>query len=877
MRRILNAIRNLVQKRRLDQELDDELDFHLSLQIEENLRKGMTEEEARRHAFIALGGRQQNKEQCREVRAGAFVDTLFQDLRYAIRSLLRSPGLLIVILLTLALGIGASTAIFTVIQAVLLRPLPYPDSERLMTIWMRDKDRSMGQTNYATYQDWKERLHSFQSIAVMSTWEPTLQGYGEPTPLEGLSVSREFFSLLGIGPYMGRDFLPEEDRPNQNRVVILTYPFWKNRLGGDSSILGKQINLSGIPRTVVGILPPQFESILRYDYKEAVIFRPLGYDETLPYACRSCNHLRALGRILPGIPSSQASQEIDTFTQALIAKYPQDYGTTGASIVPLHEQIVSNVRKVLLLLLVGVGLVLLIACSNIASLMLARATRRSQEMTIRAALGAGRGRLLRQLLTESSALALAGGLAGIALSMSGTRALIYYAPANIPRLQNVSIDIHVLLFAFCATVLAALIFGLIPALQNSRTDLQTSIQSMGRSVSSPKQTLRKSLVVANLALALVLLCGTALLIESIHRLLSQRLGFEKSSVITMTITLIGSQYDERNNVDSYFQQVLDRVQSLPGIASVGIVSQLPLSAGLDSFGIEVRDKPLLRGGQAPTAERFAISPGYLNTLRIALVRGRGITTQDNAHSQPVVLANRTLAERIWPGEDPIGKQIHIGETELPWRTVVGVVDDVRHRGLQEPFAMQFYMPAQQWSDTSMTLVARTSINPSSSIASIRRTIRSIDPDQPISQIATMDDVVEATIAQKRFALPLVEFFAVCAVLLAAIGVYGVMAYSVTVRIPEIGLRVALGADAKTILSMILRGGLFLAMCGIAIGLGSSLVLMRFLRSLLFGVQPTDPQTLAIGVFILFSVAFVASALPAIRASRINPMTALRHE
>ncbi|HEY4490533.1 MAG TPA: ADOP family duplicated permease, partial [Acidobacteriota bacterium] len=641
MKQFLSFLRGLFQKKKLEAELNEELNFHLSMQVEQNLQKGMSREEATRQATVALGGWEQIKESCRDVRPAAFFDTWMQDFRYAFRSLLRSPGFLMVVLLTLVLAIGANTAIFTVARAVLLRPLPYPDPDRLMMIWMREKDGSTSVTNYATYKDWKDRLHSFQAIVALSSWEPTLYGYGEPTPLEGLSVTREFLTVLGIRPYLGRDFLPEEDRPDHNRVVMLTHRFWQQRVGGDPSIVGKQINLSGIPRTVVGILPPHFESIIRYNFKESEIFRPLGYDETLPWACRDCNHLTALGRIESGISMSQAAQEIDSFTGELIAKYPQDYGTAGATLVPLHEQVVSNVKKVLILLLAGVALVLLIACSNIAALMLARATRRSQEIAIRTALGASRGRLLRQLLTESTLLALAGGTLGVLFSVWATSLLVRYAPAAIPRLQNVSMDLHVLLFAASATVVAGLIFGLIPALKASQPHVQANLQASGRSVSADRQNLRKGLVIANIALALVLLSGAALLFATIRNLLSQKLGFQEHNVVTMMINLTGHQYEDRVKVDSYYQQVLDRVRSLPGVERAGVVSQLPLSTNLDMYGVEVRDKPLANRGAAPSAERFAITPGYLDALRIPVLQGRGITTQDHADSMPVVLVNRT--------------------------------------------------------------------------------------------------------------------------------------------------------------------------------------------------------------------------------------------
>ena len=877
MKRFYSFFRNLFQKNKVERELDEELRFHLEMQTELNLKKGLPPDEARRLAMLSLGGIQQTKEGCREVRSGAFLDILFQDLRYAIRSLLRAPAYVAVILITLALGIMATTAIYSVTRAVLLRPLPFPEPDRLVAVWLREKDGTISNTNYATYKDWKEQLRSFEGIAAMGSWEPTLIGYGEPAPLEGLSVTREFFQVLGTGVFLGRNFQDQEDQPQRNRVVILTHGLWMRRFGGNRSIIGKEINLTGIPRLVVGVLPPHFESIVRYNFKEAEIFRPLGYDETLPQACRSCNHLTSIARIRRGVDLERAEKEIDSFTVALVKKYPNDYGQAGSLIVPMQEQLVGKVRKILVLLLIAVGIVLLVGCANVANLMLARATVRSREIAIRAALGASRGRLIRQLLTESSLIAFSGGALGIALSSWATNLFIRFAPGTIPRLHTATMDSGVLLFAVVVTIFCGILFGVIPAMYGSRLDLQKNLRESSRSVVADRQKARRALVIANIAMALILLTGAGLLLQTIRELLSQRLGFKSENVVTMMIGLVGAKYDEYENVHVYYRQVLDQIRSLPGVNSAGIVSQLPLSVNLDMYGVEVRDKPLANHGEAPSAERFGITEGYLKAMQIPILRGRGISDKDDAKSSPVVLVNRTFAQKIWPGEDPIGKEIHIGEKERPWRRVVGVVEDVRHRGLNEPFAMQFYMPYQQWFDNTMIITVRTENEPSSAIETIRKTILSVDPSQPISQIATMQQVVESNVAQKKFTLQLIEFFALAALFLAAIGVYGVMSYSVTSRFQEIGIRMALGARRGAVLSMILMNGLLMAGIGILIGVIGSFLSMRFIESLLFQVAPFEPAIVAAVVLILLVIAFIACSVPAIRAARLNPVLALRHE
>lgn len=878
MKRLLHLLRNLFRKSKVERDLDEELRFHLEMQIEANVARGMNRRDAERKASMDLGGMEQTKERCREARAGHFLETLIMDVRFGMRSLLREPFFVIVVILTLALGIGANTAIFSVTRGVLLRPLPYGHPEKLVMVWNREKDGSLSNTNYATFEDWKANLRSFEGMAAMSYWQPTLTGHGEALQLEGSSVSAGFFKVLGVAPMLGRDFRPEEDRPKLNTAVILSYRLWRNRFGGDPSLIGKQIYLSGIPRTVIGVLPPWFESLSNFNYKDTDIWRPLGYDATLPQACRTCNHLRTIARVREGVELRQAEDELDAFTRILIDRYRQDYGIAGATLVPLQEQFVADVRTVLLVLLGAVGLVLLIACANIANLVLARTTRRSREMAIRTALGAGRSRLMRQLLTETLILSVVAGAIGVLFAIWAKDLIVAHAPKEIPRLQSITLDYGVLLFAATASLFSGLLSGFVPAWKAARMSLVESLNETAHSTASRQgAAFRRSVVVFNLAVALMLLSGAGLLLGSVQNLLKQPLGFQPDHVITMTVSATGTQYEEDEKVHLYFHRVLEQVGALSGVESAGIVSQLPLSNNLDMYSVLVKDKPVTHESDAPGAERFAISSGYLKTLGIPLLRGRGFTEQDRAGAMPVVLVNRTFAEKTWPGEEPVGKQIQIGGPEEPWRTVVGVVEDVRHRGLQEPFALQFYMPYEQWSDNGMTLVVRTTGDPAKLAASITGRVWSVDPNQPISDIAPMNDVIHAALGPRSFALALIELFAVSALLLAALGIYGVMGYTAARRVKEIGIRMALGADRGNVVNLLLRDGVRLTVAGIVLGICGSLLISRSLGSLLFRMHPSDPIVFAEVTLILLGVGCLASLLPALRASRLNPVAALHQE
>jgi putative ABC transport system permease protein len=807
-----------------------------------------------------------------------WLDSLIQDVRFGLRSSFREIGFLIVVVLTLALGIGANTAIFSVAYAVLLRPLPYPHPERLGMVWNQEKTGEPAVTSYATFSDWKANVHSIQSMAAISYWVPTISGAGEPAVLEGSSVSADFFSVLGVGLMMGRDFLPQEDRPEHNKVVILSYKLWKNRFNSDPSIIGKPILLNGRQWTVVGVLRPDFQPLINFNFKETEIWRPLGYDLSLPYACRDCNHLRVVARIADGVTMDQARQDLDGFTKILIARYPKDYGIGGASIIPLQEAFVGKVRPVLFVLLGAVALVLLIACANVANLMLTRGTRRGGEMAVRRAMGATQSRLLRQLLTENLILMIVGGLLGLILSSWATDFLIAQAPQEIPRWQSISLNSGVLLFALAIILFSGLLFGMAPAWQTSKLDLQESLQGASRSTSSNTTSrLRKAFVVFNIAMALVLLMGAGLLLQTVRQLLEQQLGFTPQRVITMNLSVSGPRYLDEANVRSFFRQVLERVQSISGVQNAGIVSMLPLTKTMDMYGVQIKDKPLPNPSDEPAAERYAISSDYLNALQIAIIRGRGFDSHDHADSMPVVLVNRRFADKTWPGEDPIGKQIHIGGPELPWRTVVGVVENVRHQGLQEPFAMQFYLPYEQWSDLMMTLAIRTTADPAAVAQASRNAVWSVDQNQPVTDVATMDQVVSASIGPQKFVLQLIELFAVAALFLAAVGVYGVMAYTTARRIPEIGIRMALGADRRKIIALLLDDGVRMSLLGIAMGIAGALMLTRYLRSLLFHVSPDNPVILFCVSALILAVACLACFLPAFRASRLNPVLALRHE
>ena len=808
---------------------------------------------------------------------------VIQDIKYAIRSAAKQPGFTAVVLLTLGIGIGANTAIFSVLHAVVLKPLPYPAPEQLVMLWEKEKDGSRSNVGYPTFYDWRSQSRSFDAMAAMSSWTPTLSGSsGEPESLEGASVTADFFRVLGVRPFLGRDFTADDDRPNQPRIAIISYGLWQRRFGSDPNLIGKPILLAGVERTVVGIMPPDFQSLLSSQKTPIEIWRPLAYQGEQPPACRGCRHLRAVGRIKNGVSRDQAQAELDTIFASIRRDHSTDYSSVGVIPQPLQEEFSGDSRTMLLILFGAVACVLMVACANVAGLLLSRSAARRKDIAVCVAMGAARGRIVRQLLTESMVLAAFGGTLGVFIAYVGTRMLASLSPIRLPRLEQAAADPIALAFAAGVTVLTGILFGLAPAVSASDGNLHEAMKEGSRGSERRGSRLRETLVVADVALALVLLTAAGLMMRSVMRLLNVETGFSPANVLTMQVSVFGPQYagDGRNErINGTWSRVLDRVRQLPGVQSAGMVSQLPLGENGDMYSMLFKDKPIANPAEAPSADRYCVTPGYLEAMGIRVIRGRALTDADNAQSAPVVLISDALAEKTWPGEDPIGKSVHMGEPERPWWTVVGVVRRVRHERLDEQNRFQFYTPTNQWffADSALTLAVRNTQEAELMTQSVRDAVRSIDRNILIDRVATMETVVEHSLKDRRFVTILLSLFSSAAVLLAAIGLYGLMAFTVTQRTPEIAIRIALGAAPAEMLQGVLKRGVRMALVGVSLGVVASVALSRLMQKLLFEVSPGDPITLIAVATLLCLVAAAACWIPARRAARVDPMIALRQE
>ena len=802
------------------------------------------------------------------------MSTLLADIRYALRQLRRAPAHSLVVVLTVALGVGAATAIFSAVYPILFAPLPYPSPERLVMAWEQEKDGERSNFGWLTFHDVIEQNRSFDALAAAGRWEPALTGSGQPERLTGEHVSWQFFRVLGVAPALGRDFSADEDTPGSDRVVILSQPLWRNRFGGDSTIIGRRMTLDGTPLTVIGVMPAGFENLLD---PRAQLWTTLRYNASLPYACRSCRHLRVVGRLRAGVTAAVARRDLDAISARLVAEYPTEYPAAGMLVRSLREDTTAAVRPALLAVLAAVGLLLLIACSNVTGLLLARASQRRSEFAVRSALGAGRGRMIRQLLTESVVVAVVGGVAGIALAAVGTRALVALSPDSLPRSGAIHLSPPVLAFALFLTSAVGLLFGLVPALRAGSLDLQSRLRAGARSAVTGRRSARAVLVVGEITLAVVLLVGSGLLLRSMNQLLDVAPGFDARNLVTLQVQAGGPGFESDSAVRRYFGRVVAAVGGVPGVKRAALTSQLPLSGDFDAFGIHVEAHPAANPAEDPSGHRYAVSADYFATMGIPLLRGRGFVTADNESAPPVVAVSRETARRLWPGEEPLGQRIRVGDMQGPLRTVVGVVGDVKQVSLAAETPMAVYVPAVQWlwADNEMSLVVRVAGDATGMVPSLRRAIWSVDKDQPIVRVETMDGLIAATASERRFILMLFECFGASALLLAAAGMFGMLAGGVAERRREIGVRSALGASRALIVTMILRHGLELAVAGVVIGLGLSAVLSQSIRSLLFGVSGLDFSTYGAVALLLLGVAAAACGIPAWRASRVDPVETLR--
>ncbi len=811
------------------------------------------------------------------------MENLFQDLRYGIRMLAKNPGFTLIAILALALGIGANTAIFSVINAVLLNPLPYKNPDQLNMIWHSYPSSNLERASLSvpSYIEYKTNAAVFEQVAVASQWSVNMTGSGEPERLQGGRVSANFTTTLGVEPLLGRTFFAEEEEAGKNRVVLLSYAFWNRAFGADPSVTDKTITLDGNQYNVVGVMPAGFKFFADVDLWSPITFTP----QQMTPDNHGNEFLLGLARRKAGVSFEQAQAEMNGVAERL----RQDFYTAdwGISLVPLREQFVGDIRPGLLILAVAVGCVLLIACANVANLLLARAAWRQKEMAVRAALGASRVRVIRQLLTESVLLAFVGGACGLALAFGGVRLLIAGIPPDISQFiigwSTIGIDGRVLLFTFAVAMLTGIGFGLIPALQSSKLDLNETLKESGKGAGSGGRSHRvlNAFVVAEIAIALFLLICSGLLIRSFTRLQTVDPGFNPQNSVVMQLTLSRTKYPERAQQAVFFEQILERVAPLPGVQHVGVGSNIPMSQNNNNASYAVEGLQVQQGEPSPHGDPRSVSPDYFRAMGIRLLQGRFFNEQDTKDSLPVAIIDDVLAAKYFANENPLGKRIAAffdsNGDQLNWRQIVGVVAHVKQYGLDGKTKEQYYFPMAQRGQPNMYLIVRTETKSTDIVASVRQAIRSVDADQPIYRVQTLEQVIYNSMAQQRFSTYFLSVFAAVAMLLAAIGIYGVMSYSVSQRTHEIGIRMALGASRSRVMRLVVGRGLLLTAIGIAIGVGISFIITRWMASLLFGVTATDLLTFIGTPLLLSFVAILATCIPAFRATKVDPMHALRYE
>jgi putative ABC transport system permease protein len=812
------------------------------------------------------------------------MEALLQDLRYALRMLRKSPGFTAVAVITLALGIGANTAIFSVVNVVLIRPLPYPNANRLVMIWERrlPDGEPQNPTSPATFLNWKEHATVFEQTAAYFNWTKILTGGAAPERLTVQEVSPNFFAALGVNAALGRTLLASEDNVDgANDVVVLSFELWQRRFGSDPRIVGRNIVLNGKPQTVVGVMPRGFQFFVKHGslaQEQPQAWLPLTFDEKDPNF--HGRYLQAVGLLRPGVTLSQAQSAMTSLALSLEAQDPESMKNWTVNLVPLRTQFVGAIEPALRVLLGAVGLVLLIACANVATLLLARSKSRSHEIAIRVALGAKPWQVIRQILTESLLLAVIGAAAGLLLARWSSSALLALAPKGLIPLEGAQVDLRVLAFTAGVAVVTGLLFGVVPAIQTARARPNDELKEGGRSGSEGLHggRTRNSFVVAEIALALVILAGAGLLIRSFSRLMGVDPGFQSKGILTARVELPNSKYKDDAKISEFYAQLLERIQQLPGVRSASADAYLPFTGGIAATGVEVEGRPPLPAAEQPEVDVAVVEPHFFETLGIPLLSGRTFNDREAREVSHNVVISQSMARKLWPNEDPVGKRvtIHMKDVDVPSQ-VIGVVGDVKHTGLDSEIRATAYWPHPELAYNFMTLVIRTDGDPLSLAPAVRQAVWTLDKDQPVVDISTMEDLLWVSLARARFSTVVLGVFAGMALLLAVTGIYGVVSYSVAERTREIGIRVALGAQRTDVLRMVLRQGLTLAGVGIAIGIAVALGAMRLLTSLLFGTSPSDPATFASVAGLLMAVALSACYVPARNAMKVDPMVALRYE
>ncbi len=872
---LLYRLRALFRRRSVESELDAELRAHFHRQVEKFVKSGLPLEEAKRRARLEFGGFDQVKEECRDARGVNLIETTIQDLRYGLRMLRKSPGFAAVAVVTLALGIGANTAIFSVVNAVLLRPLPYPNADRLVVVgerWMGGG----GDLAPPDYLDIAAENRAFEQMAAYKSWNFNLSAGPRPERVTGAVITTNTFSLLGVDPVLGRGFLQGDGGPGGERTVVLGYTLWQARFGARPDVVGEKISLNDEPYTVVGVMPRWFDfpdgAQLWVPPRFAVPEHPLRLDVD-PATMTGSHYFDSIGRLRAGVSVAEARADVDRVIRHIAEARPDSEATNGAWIETLHQVQVGDIRSALLVLLAAVGLVLLIACANVANLLLTRGAGRRKEMAIRSTLGAGRAAIARQLFTESLLLAAAGGGLGILLASWGTVPLAGLIPEDLRNMVQPGVDGRVLAFTALASLLGAIFFGLTPALQGARFAPMEALKETGRSSAPGRHRVQRALVVAESALAVVLLVGAGLLVKSFLRLMQVNAGFDPTRLVTLKLSLPAARYPDKASQNLFVRQVLDHVETLPGVESASVTTRLPLGGGESHRGIQIEGRPS-RPGEDLDTFYAVVAPDYFRTLGIPLLRGRDFSDHDDANSLRVVIINNSMARTFWPGEDPVGKRISMDDKPLE---IVGVVGDTHQRDLTGPVEPMTYAVYAQEPWPFLTVAIRAAGSPASLMTEAERAVHAVDKDEPVFDVQTMSEVVEASVSPRRFYMLLLGIFALVALSLAAVGLFGVISFGVVQRTREIGIRLALGAQRSAVLRTVVGEGMRLTFLGLAVGLGAAVALTRLMGSLLYSVRPADPETFMAVSVLLTAVAGLASYIPARRATKVDPMVALRHE
>jgi predicted permease len=884
-------LKAFIHRRRLDRDLEAELQFHLVMREQHLQAEGLAPVEARAAAHRQFGNATRIKESSRDLWTFVTFETFCRDLRYGARMLAKNPGFSAVAILTLALGIGANTAIFSFINGTLLRSFPFPDANRLVLLWSANPARGWRQNivSPGDFGVWRKESHSFEGLAAFDDFGANVSSGGTPVIVPGLRVTANLFAVIGVRPALGRAFLPTDGQPDAPHVVILSHAFWESRYNGDPAIIGKTIRINSASYTVVGIMPGGVEFPPAYG---ALAENPVGDDShvalwvALPFSSTEAtweyHQFTVLGRLKPGVNMEQAQSEMSVIAARLAKSHPQaDEGWT-VEIQTLRDALMGNLRPILLVLMAAVFLVLLIACANVANLQLSRSVSRQKEIAVRSALGASRGRLVRQFLVESGLLSLVGGALGVLLAFGGVRLVRAAYLAKDPTFEGVWMDHRVLLFTLTVSLATALIFGLVPALMASRINLNETLKEAGRGTSEAagSHRLRGMLVAMEFALALMLLVGAGLLVRTFVALANVNPGFNPKNVLVFNLPFAGPRYEAQSARAAFYDRLLPQIRSLPGVEAAGVVTSVPL-VGYNGWGFITDRNPAPPPNQMPDASYQVISPGYFRVMRISVIEGRTFTAADRNGSEPVAIISSALARTYWPSQDALGRHLKMNRAsdKGPWRTIVGIVGDVHRVGIARGFLPELYVPYTQypWENNPRMIVVRSASNPLALTGPIRRAVAGIDPDQAISGVTTMRNTVESSLSGHNFNMILLSTLAVLALALSAVGIYGATAYAVSQRYHEFGIRMALGAGRRDLFKLVLGHGLALSLIGVSVGLAGAIALTRLLSNLLYAVSATDPLTLFAVTLLLILVALAACWIPARRATRVDPNVALRCE